>query len=124
VVLPSTVPQSQGGFYVSPNGSANGDGSINNPWDLQTALSQPAAVKPGDTIWIRGGTYHGDFTSNLTGTADKPIIVRPYQGEHVQIDTYDGTNTLNYFYVYGDYTQYRDLEIMSGSPGRAPAPAQ
>lgn len=112
----STVPQSQGGFYVSPNGSANGDGSINNPWDLQTALSQPAAVKPGDTIWIRGGTYHGDFSSNLTGTADKPIIVRPYQGEHVQIDTYDGTNALNYFYVYGDYTQYRDLEIMSSSP--------
>ncbi len=44
-------------YYVAPNGSPSGNGSINNPWDLQTALDQPAAVQPGDTIWLRGGTY-------------------------------------------------------------------
>ena len=27
-----------------------------SPWDLQTALNHPA-VHPGDTIWMRGGTY-------------------------------------------------------------------
>jgi hypothetical protein len=43
--------------YVSPNG--NGDGSSAKPWALQSALN---SAKPGDTVWIRGGTYSGDFT--------------------------------------------------------------
>src|SRR5437016_11122256 len=55
-------------FYVSPNGSANGNGSINSPWDLQTALLQPAAVRPGDVIWMRGGTYAGNYYSGLNGS--------------------------------------------------------
>ena len=73
-------------FYASPNGSPSGDGSIDNPWDLQTAIKQPASVKPGDTIWLRGGTYAGRFTSTLTGTAESPIKVRAYEGEDVKID--------------------------------------
>ena len=54
-------------FYVSPSGSAGNTGSISSPWDLQTALNQPAAVRPGDTIWLRGGTYRSGFRSNLVG---------------------------------------------------------
>src|SRR3954467_15814764 len=37
-------------FYVSPAGLATGRGSATNPWDLQTALNQPAAVIPGSVI--------------------------------------------------------------------------
>ena len=42
--------------------SATAAGTMNDPWDLQTALGQGAwggssLVKPGDTIWLRGGTY-------------------------------------------------------------------
>ncbi|HTY43209.1 MAG TPA: hypothetical protein VMH79_15165, partial [Thermoanaerobaculia bacterium] len=44
-------------FYVAPNASGSGNGSLANPWKLQTALNQPSAVQPGDTIWLRGGTY-------------------------------------------------------------------
>ena len=44
-------------FYVSPTGAPSGDGSFANPWDLATALDGPAAVTPGSTIWLRGGTY-------------------------------------------------------------------
>src|SRR6185295_4046668 len=44
------------GFYVASNGSSSGSGSMTAPWDLQTALNHPAAVHPGDTIWVRGGT--------------------------------------------------------------------
>ena len=32
--------------------------SFGNPWDLDTALSQPSSVQPGDVIWLLGGTYH------------------------------------------------------------------
>src|SRR3954471_15278159 len=41
-------------YYVAPNGSSSGDGSIGRPWNLQTALDGPSSVRPGDTIWLRG----------------------------------------------------------------------
>src|SRR5437773_4960262 len=74
-------------FYVSPTGSGSSSGTISSPWDLQTALNHPVAVKPGDTIWLRAGVYAhlpqgvstGNegyiFISKLAGTAVQPIIV-------------------------------------------------
>src|ERR1017187_1966331 len=76
-------------FYVSPTGTtstAPGTGTITNPGALATALAQPATVHPGDTIWLRGGTYVGTFQSNLTGTQAAPIQVRQYPGERATLD--------------------------------------
>lgn len=75
-------------WYVSPTVSqnSNGNGSLSSPWDLQTALSHPAAVQPGDTIWLRGGTYHGHFLSNLNGTSTNYITLSSYPGEWAVID--------------------------------------
>jgi len=67
-------------FYASPSGASSGDGSISRPWDLKTALKQPPALQPGDTLWLRGGKYYGPFVSYLTGTASAPITVRQYPG--------------------------------------------
>jgi hypothetical protein len=76
-------------FYVAPGGKATNDGSKTAPWDWETALAQPKAVKPGSVIWVRGGTY-GDgkttFHSQLVGTSAKPIIVREYPGERATIN--------------------------------------
>ena len=73
-------------YYAAPTGTSSGDGSITKPWDLQTALSQPAAVKPGDTIWLRGGTYTGKFVSRLSGTTQNPIKVMAYSNEWPVLD--------------------------------------
>ena len=73
-------------FFVSATGTPAGDGSENDPWDLQTALNQPSTVHPGDTIWLRGGTYVGTFMSSLTGTAAAPIRVRQYPTERATVD--------------------------------------
>src|SRR5438046_9189150 len=72
-------------FYVSPTGSPSSDGSFTEPWDLATALAGPAAVTPGSTIWLRGGTYTNaadprGFASTLIGTADATLVVRHYPG--------------------------------------------
>lgn len=104
--------QTVSGFFISPNGSSTGDGSADNPWDLQTALSHPGAVKPGDTLWLLGGTYRGGFVSTLTGTADHPIIVRAYPGEHVVIDIRDSSNAPR-FVIDGSHTHFIGLEITS-----------
>jgi hypothetical protein len=94
------------GHYVSPSGSASGDGSAGRPWDLRTAFAQPAAVHPGDTIWLRGGTYSGGangFTSSLLGMPSAPIVVRQYPGERATLTDRISLN--------GGYTWYWGFEV-------------
>ena len=81
LVLGLSFPALGADFYVAPNASANGTGSFSSPWQLQTALNQPSSVHPGDTIWLRGGTYSGTFVSYLNGTSANAIVVRQYAGE-------------------------------------------
>jgi hypothetical protein len=91
---------------VSPSGSSSGDGSASRPWDLATALNHPTAVKPGDTLWLRGGTYGNsqtEFSSRLAGTASAPIKVRQYPGERATINGGLG--------VRGPYTWFWGFEI-------------
>jgi len=104
-------------FYVSPTGSSSGTGGISSPWDLATALAQPAAVKPGDTIWLRGGTYSGCFASNLNGAPGLPIVVRQYPGERAIIDGAPASST-DTFTVGGSWTWYWGFEVINSNPSR------
>jgi len=73
-------------YYVAAEGAAQGDGSRAKPWTLGVALAQPSALQAGDTVWLRGGTYRGPFTSALKGEPGKPIVVRQYPRERATID--------------------------------------
>jgi len=110
-------------FYVSPKGKPNGNGSMANPWDLATALGQPAAIRPGATIWLRAGTYGTGatmFISKLVGTADAPIVVRAYPGERATIDggLQIGCCDKDPHADRGSYTWFQDIEIASSIPIR------
>lgn len=98
-------------FYVAPNGSVTGDGSLADPWDLQTALSHPAMVQPGDIIWLRGGTYTGPHTSSLAGRAGAPIILRSYPGEWAVIDAQTSSTDGHAFVIQSHWTTYWDFEL-------------
>lgn len=78
------------------------DGSINKPYQLHDALTT-WRIKPGHTIYLRGGVYAGEFTNSLVGTAEQPITICPYPNETAIID---GSLDIN-----GAYTIWRDLEI-------------
>ena len=69
--------------YISTSGNKDNPGTIDRPWDMATGLS---SALPGDTVWIRGGTYSGTFTCWSSGTPDHPIIFRQYPGERARID--------------------------------------
>ncbi len=107
-------------FYVATNGTSStaaGTGTLGNPWSLATAFSAPAAVHPGDSVWLRGGTYRGRFRSLLTGSPLASIRVRPYPGERALLDGGPGPiqPTLT---ISGQYTWYQGLEIFSSDPDR------
>ena len=105
------APASGNAFYVSPTGTPSGNGSQDAPWDLQTALGQPSSVHPGDTVWLRGGTYVGSFISTLNGTAERPIIVRQYPGEYATLDNAALNNPA--ISVRGSYTWFWGFEVTS-----------
>lgn len=113
---PGPAPGGTGSdWYAAPNGSSSGDGSMARPWDLATALNGPAAVKPGDTIWLRGGTYGNGktiFNSRLRGTEAAPVKVRQYPGERAVVNGSIAT--------YSPYTWYWGFEIMNSNPDRGP----
>ncbi|HVN56630.1 MAG TPA: right-handed parallel beta-helix repeat-containing protein [Anaerolineaceae bacterium] len=73
-------------YFVAPDGTPQGDGSQSKPWDLQTALNQPSAVLPGDTIRLLSGQYTGSFTSHLKGAPGHPIIVRQAAGARATLN--------------------------------------
>jgi PKD repeat protein len=118
VLLSISLPAAATDFFVSPSGSSSGDGSLANPWNLATALAGPASVLPGDTIWLRGGTYHGTFTSKLSGTSIAPIIVRRFRNERATLDGGSAGFNTPVLYVEGQYTWFWGFEIMTSDTNR------
>ena len=116
------------GVFVAPGASkAGADGTLEQPYRFADVLAdtQNMRVKPGQTVWLRGGTYPGIFESTLSGTPGKPISFRPYPGEFVRLDARhdpasdpldEDTFALT---IAGDHTSWSDLEVTSSqSEGR------
>ena len=89
ICFTNVIGFSQTSFHVFPKddvtnpGSSLGDGTLDNPWDLQTAISQkPQSVNGGDTIWLHNGIYTGRFVSKLRSTNQgKQIVVSSAEDE-------------------------------------------
>ena len=106
IILP---PGTHYGYYVTVNGAPGGTGADSAPWDLVTALAgADGVIAPGDTVWIRQGTYRGRFETTLAGAANAPIIFRGYPGERATID-----GSLN---ARGSYLTFWGIEIMQSNP--------
>lgn len=73
-------------YYISPTGTSTGTGAIGSPWDLDTGLNRTTECAPGNTFYLRGGTYSGKFFSTLGN-----CTVRSYTGEWAVLDGYRTT---------------------------------
>lgn len=105
-------------FYVSTTGTAGGSGSISSPWDLATALTHPAALPEGGILWVRGGTYTGNFSSVISSiTLNKPIQIRAYGNERPIIDG-STTPTTAALTILGGLTHWYGLEITNSNTDR------
>ncbi len=75
-------------LYVDPS-----RGSFSNPGTEDRPFRRPVEAltkaQPGDTIYLRGGSYdtsvHSGFSITRSGTPDRWIRVAPYPGESVEL---------------------------------------
>ena len=68
-------------FYVAPDGKDANSGTEGQPFaTIQAGVNK---LQPGDTLVVRAGTYRETVTFPHSGTAEKPITVKPFKGEKV-----------------------------------------
>jgi len=81
-------------IFVSPTGTAAGDGTDKKPLDIATAFSTNSPAKPDETIVLQGGTYEGlmkgierlPFVLQVSGQKEKPIRVMAATGSVVHLN--------------------------------------
>lgn len=71
-------------YYVSPSGSDANGGTLDAPW--RTIQRAADTLAPGDTAWIRSGTYHERVVVTRSGASGAPITFAAYPGETPVLD--------------------------------------
>ncbi len=83
---PSARPMADGParFVDAQHGNDGNEGTKERPW--QTIRQALPRLNPGETLFLRGGSYFETVYCAITGTAEKPITIRSYPGELAVID--------------------------------------
>lgn len=84
------------GYFVSPQGSDDNPGTVARPF--KTIQKCAELVRPGETCWLRQGTYRETVRPKISGTDTEPITFAAYKKERVTIS---GTE------VVDDWSQHR-----------------
>jgi hypothetical protein len=110
-------------FYIAPRGSDSAAGGLSCPF--ATLKKFLTIAQPGDTAYIRGGTYDGHSAGwsrlkpTCSGTADNWITIRNYAGETPVIDT--NRPGLDFTFMYlnevNSYMQFSGLSLKNFSKG-------
>jgi len=100
IVLISTIvlhfsPLRADEFFIATGGSNGNSGTIGSPWGtFDFAIDQ---LDPGDTLWVRGGSYDLDSRIRLQsgdgGTSGNPVSIWSYQNEVPILDFDSMTGT-------------------------------
>jgi hypothetical protein len=107
-------------YYVAKTGSdISGTGTLTNPW--LTIGKAAGEVAPGNTVYVRGGSYAEVVGLNISGLASAPITITNYPGESPVIDgqgtlggsTYSGV-LVN---ISGNYINFSGFAIRNSTSG-------
>lgn len=72
-------------YFVDPvKGSDSVEGTEQKPW--KTVNHAVKQLKPGDTLYLRGGIYWERVAASPQGNAGDPITIRSYPGELAVLD--------------------------------------
>ena len=127
---PQAPSPAKSALYVSLSGSDQNDGRAKDK-PLKTIARAAQLVRPGDTVYLRGGVYKGKhqayfgydrqpFTTD--GTKDRPITITSYPGERAIIDGGDrhwrdfrSVSSPELFKVSADHYVIKDLTFRRGA---------
>ncbi|MCJ8281940.1 MAG: DUF1565 domain-containing protein, partial [Rivularia sp. ALOHA_DT_140] len=74
-------------YYVSPNGSDNNPGTVNQPWKtINYAVSKFSSARAGDTILVQPGTYTELITLDKSGDEESGHITLKADGNVILKD--------------------------------------
>ena len=95
-------------IFVAPDGNDAASGQTDAPY--ATVARGLSALRPGQTLYIRGGTYRENITDVelAAGTPDQRITVRPYPGERVLIEGLLWLRHPSYWSIEGIDVTWRD----------------
>lgn len=102
-------------YFISTDGLATNSGTISSPWSMTYGLSRYDLV-PGDTVYVRGGEYLGQYICNLgcINGCSGNVILRNFQNERVIIrDTTTVTGGANTFIINRSHCTVWGLEVTS-----------
>lgn len=113
-------------FFVAPNGDDTNPGSLDKPF--ASVQRTQSVVKPGDTVYIRGGTYKLAENQiakqqriwayitvlDKSGEKDKPIRYFAYKDEKPVFDCSQvkPQARIDAFFITGDWIHLRGLEVI------------
>ncbi len=122
------------GYFAATNGRSGASGTIFDPFSLEYALGSSSPLKPGDTLWIRGGTYtpltagttggnmtdgvantpgKGVYRLQISGTSGNNIVIRNFNKERVRIN-----GAIHIVNLSAGYLTLRGLEIAASPTTR------
>lgn len=76
-------------YCVSVNGKDSNPGTLASPW--RTLNASIAKLIPGDSLYVRRGTYKEVVEINISGTESAPVTISAYNSE---LPVIDGENKL------------------------------
>ncbi|MFJ9704550.1 sigma-70 family RNA polymerase sigma factor [Streptomyces sp. NPDC101234] len=119
---PKTSPAAYSGvvtadYYVAPDGDDTNPGTLARPF--ATVTRAVSRARPGQTVAVRGGTYHPGTTISLaaSGTRGHRITVSNYRDERPVFDGSRLPSGAGLFVLSGGYVTAQGLEI-DGTAGQ------
>ncbi|GGN08133.1 sigma-70 family RNA polymerase sigma factor [Streptomyces fuscichromogenes] len=119
---PKTSPATYSGvatadYYVAPDGDDTAPGTLARPF--ATVTRAVSRARPGQTVAVRGGTYHPGTTISLaaSGTRGHRITVSNYRAERPVFDGSRLPSGTGLFVLSGGHVTVRGLEL-DGTAGR------
>ncbi len=84
-------------YYVAPNGNDGNPGTIDQPY--RTVNAGVRVLAPGDTLYLRAGTYQESLYNAISGGTswNNPVTVKAYSGETVTLRVQNSPNGVLYF---------------------------
>ena len=70
-------------YYVASKGKSNGKGTLIDPFNKIAKAVR--VLKPGDTCFVRGGSYEEIIVFNVSGQKGKKIVLKNYQNEKIVV---------------------------------------